>query len=147
VIGNGDVVDLESAVAMFRDTGCDAVMIGRGAVGNPWLFTRINHHLATGETLPPPTLSQVKELYLEHVRGIQKLWGVKHGYKQVRIYSFYYFGRFNIPDIRARLGSTKTCDALLAEIDEIEQESLARGEVLYANASPAIAGEGESSDN
>lgn len=123
VIGNGDVVDLYSAVGMLRETGADAVMIGRGAVGNPWLFSRINHFLATGKQLPEPTFAEVKALYREHVESVQALWGERRGYKQVRIYSFQYFGRFPVPRLRSRLGSTKTPDELFAAIDALEEDA------------------------
>jgi tRNA-dihydrouridine synthase B len=123
VIGNGDVVDLASALSMFEETGCDAVMIGRGAVGNPWLFSRIDHFLETGEVLPEPTFAEVRALFREHMESVQALWGARAGYKQVRLYSFYYFGRFPIPDVRPRLGATKTCEELYAAIDEIEKEA------------------------
>jgi tRNA-dihydrouridine synthase len=122
VIGNGDVVDLPSALAMFEETGCNGVMIGRGAVGNPWLFRRIVHYQKTGEILPEPTFAEVRELYREHMASVQEMWGEKQGYLQVRLYSFYYFGRFPIPNIRARLGATKTCQQLFRVIDEIERE-------------------------
>ncbi|MEZ0230183.1 MAG: tRNA dihydrouridine synthase, partial [Planctomycetota bacterium] len=123
VIGNGDVVDLASAISMFEETGCDAVMIGRGAVGNPWLFSRIVRYLETGEVLREPTFAEVRDLFREHMASVQDMWGAKAGYRQVRIYGFYYFGRFPVPNIRARLGSTKTCEQLYAEIDEIEREA------------------------
>ena len=55
VIGNGDIVEPEDAKQMLDETGCDAVMVGRGAQGNPWIFGRILHYLATGEILPAPT--------------------------------------------------------------------------------------------
>ena len=52
VIGNGDIVDEESALRMFEYTGVDGIMIGRGTFGNPWIFERIRHFLETGEKLP-----------------------------------------------------------------------------------------------
>ena len=55
VIGNGDVVDGPSAAAMMAETRCQAVMVGRGAQGNPWIFPQIRHYLETGEVLPLPT--------------------------------------------------------------------------------------------
>jgi nifR3 family TIM-barrel protein len=55
VIGNGDVETPEDAARMFAETGCDGVMIGRAALGDPWVFGRIHHYLATGEHLPLPT--------------------------------------------------------------------------------------------
>src|SRR5690554_5289597 len=62
VIGNGDVTSAESAKKMFDETGVDGVMIGRGAIGNPWIFEQIRHYLDTGETLPDPTLAERLEL-------------------------------------------------------------------------------------
>lgn len=54
VIGNGDVVSPETAKKMLEETGCDAIMIGRGSLGNPWIFERTIHYLKTGEILPEP---------------------------------------------------------------------------------------------
>ena len=55
VIGNGDINTVHDAIKMFDDTGCDAIMIGRGALGNPWLFKQINHFLKTQEVLSHPS--------------------------------------------------------------------------------------------
>ena len=68
VIGNGDVDSPEKAEAMFRETGCDAVMIGRAVRGNPWIFREMNHYFATGELLPGPSLEELKEEILRHAR-------------------------------------------------------------------------------
>jgi tRNA-dihydrouridine synthase B len=143
VIGNGDVIGLESAVSMFAETGVDAVMIGRGAVGNPWIFSRINHYLATGEVRPEPTFAEANALFREHMASVQEMWGAKLGYRQVRIYSFYYFGRFAIPLLRARLGSTKTCDQLYSVIDDMEREARAEGRELVASGCVHMPGEGD----
>ena len=70
VIGNGDVDSPEKAEAMFRETGCDAVMIGRAVRGNPWIFREMNHYFATGELLPGPSLEELKEEILRHA-GMQ----------------------------------------------------------------------------
>ena len=56
VIGNGDVFTPEDAKRLLDETGCDGIMVGRGAKGNPWIFKRITHYLETGELLPGPTL-------------------------------------------------------------------------------------------
>jgi len=61
VMGNGDVFTPEDAARMFDETGCDAVMIGRGALGNPWIFAQIAHYLRTGEHLTPPTWEERAE--------------------------------------------------------------------------------------
>jgi tRNA-dihydrouridine synthase len=58
VIGNGDVFNAADAQRMFEETGCDGVMIGRAALGNPWIFREIAHELETGESLPAPTINE-----------------------------------------------------------------------------------------
>lgn len=66
VIGSGDIFTPQDAKNMLDLTGCDAVMIGRGALGNPWIFTQINHFLKSGETLPEPSLEERIRICLEH---------------------------------------------------------------------------------
>ncbi len=67
VIGNGDVVDEESAKHMLEYTGVDGIMIGRGTMGNPWIFAQIEHYLRTGEKLPRPTNQERYEILKEHI--------------------------------------------------------------------------------
>ena len=120
VVGNGDVVDLESALAMFEATGCDAVMIGRGAMGNPWLFARIDRYLNTGEVLSEPSLGEVRALYEEHMDGVQEIFGERKGFAQVRRYAFYYFGRFGLDnEWRRQIASARTRADLSGVLDGI----------------------------
>ncbi|MDY5211286.1 tRNA dihydrouridine synthase DusB, partial [Intestinibacter sp.] len=67
VIGNGDVFDVQDAVNMLEKTKCDAIMIGRGSQGNPWIFNRINHYMKTGEILPEPTLEEKIGTAIKHM--------------------------------------------------------------------------------
>ncbi len=67
VIGNGDIKAPEDAARMMRETGCDGVMIGRAAIGNPWIIRDTVHYLRTGELLPPPTFEERYEAALAHV--------------------------------------------------------------------------------
>lgn len=67
VIGNGDVVDEETAYQMFEQAGVDGIMIGRGAFGNPWIFRNIKHFLETGEKLPQPTNEEKLEIMKQHI--------------------------------------------------------------------------------
>ncbi len=70
VIGNGDVTDGKSAAEMLRQTGCDGVMIGRAARGNPWIFREIHAYLEDGTKLPPKTETECREMMLRHA-GLQ----------------------------------------------------------------------------
>jgi tRNA-dihydrouridine synthase B len=74
VIGNGDVCSPEDAARMFRETGCDGVMIGRAALGNPWIFRQVLHYLQTGTQLPEPSSVERVEMALQHARmlGVQE---------------------------------------------------------------------------
>lgn len=67
VIGNGDVIDEETAFRMFEETGVDGIMIGRGSFGNPWIFKRIAHFLKTGEKLPNPTNQERLNIIKRHI--------------------------------------------------------------------------------
>lgn len=68
VIGNGDVLTPEHAAQMFDQTGCDGVMIGRGALGNPWIFRQVAHYLRTGEKLAKPNAQEIAAAALRHAR-------------------------------------------------------------------------------
>ncbi|MBI5670047.1 MAG: tRNA dihydrouridine synthase DusB [Chloroflexi bacterium] len=68
VIGNGDVTDTHSAARLLRLTGCDGLMIGRAALGQPWIFRHIAYELQTGEALPEPTRAERAAIALEHAR-------------------------------------------------------------------------------
>lgn len=66
IMGNGDVCSGEDAASMFSQTGCDAVMIGRAALGQPWIFRHIDHYMQTGQTLPQPSRAERASLALRH---------------------------------------------------------------------------------
>ena len=67
VIGNGDIIDEESALRMFQYTGVDGIMIGRGAFGNPWIFKKIIYFLEMGKKLPDPTIKEKQDVIKEHI--------------------------------------------------------------------------------
>ena len=66
---NGDIDSPQRAAQVLRDTGADAVMIGRAAQGRPWIFGEVAHYLATGQLLPPPGVGQVRDILLAHLQA------------------------------------------------------------------------------
>ena len=68
VIGNGDIIDEETALQMFEKTGVDGIMIGRGSFGNPWIFERVIHFLKTGEKLPEISVKEKYNVLKEHIQ-------------------------------------------------------------------------------
>jgi len=84
VIANGDIRDARSAREVIDFTGADGVMIGRAAQGNPWIFTQINHYLATGEELPLQSLEEMRDALLEHMSQVYTLYGEAKGILFVR---------------------------------------------------------------
>ena len=68
VIGNGDILVPQDAARMLEETGCDGVMVGRGALGRPWIFRYIAHYLETGDLLPEPTRAERAQIALDHAR-------------------------------------------------------------------------------
>jgi tRNA-dihydrouridine synthase B len=84
VVANGDIDSPHKARAVLAATGADAVMIGRAAQGRPWIFREIAHFLATGETLPPPAVTQVKAWLLEHLHDHYALYGEFAGVRTAR---------------------------------------------------------------
>jgi tRNA-dihydrouridine synthase B len=90
VIGNGDITDGPSALRMFRETGCQAVMIGRGAQGNPWVFPRIREFLRTGRELPLPTLAERFTQLLRHFDALVAYKGEHLAVLEMRSHAAWY---------------------------------------------------------
>ena len=84
VIGNGDIFCVEDAVKMIKITGCDGIMVGRGARGNPWIFKRISHYMETGEILKKQSLEESKEMILRHARLLIEYKGEFTGIREMR---------------------------------------------------------------
>lgn len=94
VIGNGDIVSPESAEKMCSETGCDGLMIGRGARGNPWIFKQIQDYFTAGSYCPPPDLQKVKEMILRHGRLLVEKKGEYTGIREMRRHVAWYTAGF-----------------------------------------------------
>ena len=104
VIGNGDVISGEKALQMRRETGCDGVMIGRGAQGNPWIFHELQEYERTGVVPPRPTPEKIKETMLRHARLQIEFKGDFIGIREMRKHVAWY--------TKGMKGSAKLRDAI-----------------------------------
>ncbi|MDD3394384.1 MAG: tRNA dihydrouridine synthase DusB [Anaerotignum sp.] len=108
VIGNGDVFSPQDAKDLFEHTGCDAIMVGRGAQGNPWIFKRILHYLKTGELLPEPTAKERVEKALRHAKMLIDYKGEYIGIREMRKHMAWYMkGLPDVAELRGKLNDTE----------------------------------------
>ena len=113
VIGNGDVTSPEAARQLMETTGCDGIMIGRGAQGNPWIFRQILHWMETGEEEPKPDLEEVKAMILRHARMLVEYKSVYTGIREMRKHvAWYTAGYPNSAKLRARVNEIESLEAL-----------------------------------
>ena len=119
VIGNGDIFTPEDAKRMMEETGCDGLMVARGAKGNPWLFKRINHYLDTGELLPPPSKEEVKAMILRHGMLQIECKGEYIGMREMRKHVAWYTAGFpHSSSLRNEINQVASLEELCALIDK-----------------------------
>ncbi|WP_018085459.1 tRNA dihydrouridine synthase DusB [Desulfurispora thermophila] len=122
VIGNGDVRSPQDALAMLRETGCDAVMIGRASMGNPWIFRDTVHYLRTGEVLPPPSWRERLEVALQHLYLLVESKGEYIGVREMRKHAAWYVrGLRGAARLREELNRAET----LQQMEQILRSALA----------------------
>ena len=90
VIANGDIVDEQAAAIMLEKTNADAIMIGRGALGNPWLFSRINAYLGECRVIPEPSTVEKMNVMLKHIQKIIEYKGEYTAMREARHHAAYY---------------------------------------------------------
>ena len=113
VIGNGDVTSPQKAEELVRQTGCDGIMIGRGAQGNPWIFHQILRWMETGEEEKKPDLQEVKEMILRHGRLLTEYKGEYTGVREMRKHvAWYTSGYPNSSKLRGRINEAQTLEEL-----------------------------------
>lgn len=124
VIGNGDVCTPEDARLMLDLTGCDGVMIGRAALGNPWLIARTQRFLLTGTLEPEPRLSEKIGVALEHFERLLSYKGEKIGLNEMRKHAVWYVkGIKKAAHIRDQIMQTQTPDAMRAILEGILEQN------------------------
>ncbi len=118
VIGNGDVVDGISAARLMEETGCDMVMVGRGALGRPWVFSQINAYLNHEVILPDPPVVERMRVMLKHIEALCQYKGERVGIREARKHAAWYTkGLHGAANYRARIG-------LISSIEELQQIAL-----------------------
>lgn len=125
VIGNGDVFEVEDAAKILEKTKCDAIMIGRGAQGNPWIFKRINHYMKTGEVLPEPTVEEKITTAIKHMELAVSEHGDYIAVREMRKHIGWYLkGLKNSAKYRDQINKITDYKVVIAMLDEYMQDSL-----------------------
>lgn len=120
VIGNGDVDSPEAAKQMYERTGCDLVMVGRAAMGNPWIFRQIEAYLLHGEILPDPTPFERMEVLKKHVSLLCKYKGEYIGMREARKHASWYIkGMRGAAEFRRECGSLESSEDLERLIEKV----------------------------
>ncbi|MCI9236683.1 MAG: tRNA dihydrouridine synthase DusB [Anaerotruncus sp.] len=123
VIGNGDCVDIPSIINMYKYTKCDLVMIGRGALGSPWIFRQVDRYLTDGTVLPDPSLPERMQVMLRHIKLICENKGESGGMREARKHAAWYMkGMRGAPAFRKQSGELCT----YADAEKLAADVLAR---------------------
>ena len=121
VIGNGDITDGESARNMLEKTGCNGIMIGRAAQGNPWIFKEVREYLENGDIIPPPSLFERCEMMRKHIELICEFKGERVGISEARKHMAWYIkGVRGGARLREEIFKAKTKDDMLEIIKKLE---------------------------
>lgn len=122
IFGNGDIDTPEKALEYKNKYGVDGIMIGRAAIGYPWIFNEIKHFMATGEHLPPPTLQQRIDVCKKHLQRSIEWKGEHRGLVEMRRhYTNYFRGFENFKPFRTRLVVEENYTDILATLEEVEE--------------------------
>ena len=125
VIGNGDVFEVQDAINMLNQTNCDAIMIGRGAQGNPWIFKRINHYMQTGEILPEPTLEEKIETAKKHLALAVEEHGEYVAVREMRKHIAWYLkGLRNSARVRDEINKIERYEEVVNKLEGYMQDCL-----------------------
>ncbi|KMT65560.1 tRNA dihydrouridine synthase DusB [Catenovulum maritimum] len=119
VIANGDICSPERAKQVLNLTGADAIMIGRGAQGRPWLFNQINHYLEHGEVPERPSIREIGDLVIRHIDAMHQFYGNEKGYRMARKHVAWYLKELNAMD-----GYRKEFNAIVDATEQLDSLNL-----------------------
>jgi tRNA-dihydrouridine synthase B len=138
VIGNGDVVSVEGYLALRQATGCDAVMIGRGAMGNPWLFSRIREVCAGRPDPGPPSVAERLTTFRRHIGLILELRGGPRTLHEIRkACAWYARGLWGCNALRIQVWAAQTAQEAIAHVEQYFLELLAHPRRAHDHAEAA----------
>lgn len=124
VIGNGDIHDIFTAAEMYEKTNCDLIMVGRGALGCPWLFQQISAYIKTGNILPAPPVSQKMMIMIQHIEALCNERGNRIGMREARKHALWYTkGLHGAAEYRRKLAIIENIDDLKRIAFEIVKEN------------------------
>lgn len=125
IFGNGDIDTPQKALEYKNTYGVDGVMIGRAAIGYPWIFREIKHFVKTGEILPPPTVEERIDICRRHLTRSVEWKGEKLGVLEMRRhYASYLRGLPHVKEYRMRLVNSMELDEILGILMELQEEQL-----------------------
>ncbi len=131
LLANGDITTPEKAKFVLEQTGADGVMIGRAAQGRPWIFREMEHFLKTGTHLPPPEVSEIHQVMLEHLNDLYAFYGDLTGMRMARKHiSWYTKGLVGSANFRHNMNQLQTIELQLSAINEFFAELQQRNERL-----------------
>lgn len=121
VIANGDIRTVDDLIKIREITGCEAVMVGRAAQGNPWIFRQLTQYLKTGERLPGPTMEERKEIILRHLDMLLKFKGDYVGPREMRKHATWYTrGIKGNAELRVLFNKAETRDDFLRILNKMK---------------------------
>lgn len=122
VMGNGDIFSPEAARRILDETGCDGILVARGAMGNPWIFKRIVHYLDTGELLPEPTPEERIDMAIRHTLMLVDFKGEKCGVREMRTHIAWYIkGLKNAAGVKNSINTIDKVDELVELLQQYKK--------------------------
>lgn len=118
VIGNGDIFSAEDAKAMKEYTGCDGLMVARGARGNPWIFREIKEYLENGNIIDKPTINDIREMIIRHAKMLVDYKGEYTGIREMRKHiAWYTAGLPHSAELRRMCNQIETMENLIETVN------------------------------